>query len=506
MINDRNEPSIPPEFRSPMHDQFDLPMNKRGMNPNRLSKENESDRKKIIGLIPRGEVIRNFVYSRAFDEVNERADLDLFAVPLAAQIKDDLEGRFGKIYELDEGYESWPVRFQRELIDISHNRWLWSRAAKERSRLRDSEAVSLLQKSKRSVKKLISYPFSTPGGLRLLNKAERSTSKLLSQDDYYERLFKKLSPSLVFNGSHVHSRVAIQAVQAAQWLGIPTATFIFSWDNLTSQGRITLPYDYFLVWNKSLKDQLVAMYDWVREENVFVTGTPQFDFHFRDEFYLSREEYCQQVGADPERPIVLYTTGMANHMPGEPEIVEQIADMLGAYDAEPRPQLLVRVYAKDRTGRFEDLKRRRKDILFPEVEWEEAWLTPKAEDTYALVNALRHCALGINVASTVSLELCMFDKPVINVGYNPSVVPKSVLSYADYYEFDHYKPVVESGAVRVAFSQEEMCSLIDESLAAPEEHSRKRTALVDGMFGSTLDGRSGERVAEVLLSLAARSE
>jgi len=122
--------------------------------------------------------------------------------------------------------------------------------------------------------------------------------------------------------------VATQAVQAAQWLGIPTATFIFSWDNLTSQGRIMLPYDYYIVWNEALKKQLLEMYEWICPERVFVTGTPQFDFHFRPEFYQSRKDFCASVGADATRPLILYTTGMANHMPCEPELVEEIADLL----------------------------------------------------------------------------------------------------------------------------------------------------------------------------------
>ncbi len=457
---------------------------------------------RIVALIPRGEVIRNFVYSGTFDEVAKNADVTLLSVNTNIEMDDGLREKFGTIYPLDEYPERWLVRFQREILDISHNRWLWSRAAQERHRLRDAEAVTLNDKSKRAIKKFISYPFATRTGLDLLGRVERTSSRLLQSSENYERLFTELKPSLVFNGSHVHSRNAIQAVQAAQWLGIPTATFIFSWDNLTSQGRIMLPYDYFLVWNESLKRQLLEMYEWVGEDQVFVTGTPQFDFHFRPEFYQSREEYCRQIGADPQRPIVLYTTGMPNHMPGEPEIVEQIADMLETIDGPERPQLLVRVYAKDRTGRFDELKKRRTDILFPEVSWESAWLTPKADDSYALVNALRHSAVGINVASTVSLELCMFDKPVINVGYNPESVSTAEMAYADYYEFDHYKPIVESGAVMVASSAEQMKSLIVESLEQPKKRSNDRTKLIRRMFGSTLDGNSSKRVADVLVRLA----
>jgi hypothetical protein len=246
------------------------------------------------------------------------------------------------------------------------------------------------------------------------------------------------------------------------------------------------------------------MYPSVGSEQVFITGTPQFDFHFRPEAYWSREEFCRRVGADPARPLVLYSTGMAVHMPGEPRVVEQLADMLAGMPELGRPQLLVRVYPKDLTGRFEELKARRGDILFPAAKWVDSWLTPTEDDTRLLTNTIRHVAAGINVASTVSLELCMFDKPVINVGYNPPGVDSVRVPYARYYEFDHYKPLVDSGAVSLARSPEEMRTMLRDALAHPEGRRAERRALMQTMFGDTLDGRSGERVAEVLLRLATR--
>lgn len=455
-----------------------------------------------MAIVPRGEVLRNFEYTGTFAAIAEQAELALLTINTESEIDLALKAKFGKVFPLTEYDESWIVRFQRELIDIAHGRWLWSRAAQERWRLRDTEAQTLIQKSKRIAKKTIGLPLSNKKGLEILSKAERASSRIFNPSTQYRDLYKQLRPSIVFNGSHIHSRNAIQAVQSAQWLGIPTATFVYSWDNLTSQGRITLPYDYFFVWNEALRTQLLEMYGWVKPENVFVTGSPQFDFHFRPEFYLSREEYCRTVDADPSRPIVFYATGMANHMPGEPEIVEEIADMLTEFDPKERPQLLVRIYPKDQTGRFDEVMGRRKDILFPRVAWEPAWLTPKYEDSFALVNTLRHCALGINVASTVSLELCMFGKPVINVGYNPKSVSEEVLSYAGYYEFDHYKPVVSGGAVQVAKSRDEMRQLIRSGIESPSDRQAERSRLIRGMFGDTLDGNSGKRVAEVLLGLA----
>jgi len=457
---------------------------------------------RLAVIFPRGEVIRNFVYTGMLDRLGVESELHLLTIAPGVEFEEMLAGKCDSIYPLTEAEDKWIVRIQREIIDTAHNRWIWSRAAKERSRLRDQEAQTVRQKIIRRIKKIISFPVANRLGLKALSSLERMSSRLFRTSNEYTELYKKIRPGLVFNASHVHSRNATQAVEAAQWLGIPTATFIFSWDNLTSQGRIMLPYDYYLVWNEGLKKQLLEIYEWIKPENVFVTGTPQFDYHFQEKYYLNKEEYCDEIGADPNRPIVLYATGMANHMPGEPDIVEGIADILAEFPEDEKPQLVLRVYAKDLTGRFDELRQRRPDIIFADPLWESAWLTPKYEDSYALINALRHCSLGINVASTVSLELCMFDKPVINVGYNPPSVSEHELSYADYYEFDHYKPVVESGAVRVAWNINEMRELIKNSLNTPTQHKKQRRELITSMFGSTLDGNSSGRVARAILQVA----
>lgn len=456
----------------------------------------------VAAVFPRGEAIRNFVYTGAMDEVRASARLTILSVLPSTDVADDLRRHADAVVELREVPERWPVRFSRELLDLAHGRWLWSAAAQERWRLRDAEATTAASKAKRVLKKALAVPLATRGGVERLSSLERVTSRALRNTDEYTALFTRHRPSLVFNGSHVHSRVAVQAVQAAQWLGIPTATFIFSWDNLTSQGRVLPAYDHYLVWSEAIRDQMLDIYRKVTPSQITVTGTPQFDFHFRPEYHWTRQEFCARVGADPTRPIVLYSTGMANHMPGEPRIVEGIADMLRDDPSLRDAQLLLRVYPKDLTGRFDDLRARRDDILFQKVPWEPRWLTPKADDAFLLTNSVRHADVGINVASTMTLELCMFDRPVVNVGYNPPGMDIAPVDYRRYYEFDHYRPVIESGAVMLAASETDMRSMLRRALSNPGEQRDARRSLIARMFGATLDGRSSHRCAEALLALA----
>lgn len=456
----------------------------------------------IVTLLPRGEAIRNFVYTEALDEVAKHCNLTVVSVLPNPDVEALLRSRYENVIGLEPVRDRWPVNALREMLDMAHGRWLWSMAAKERWRLRDAEAVGPAGQAKRFAKKLACYPFAHPVGLEVLSKAEAACSWWLRTTEQYIDLFRRIRPSFVFNASHVHSNVAMQAVHAARRLEIPTGAFIFSWDNLTSQGRIMPTYDSFLVWNESIRRDLLDIYPSIQPEQVSVTGTPQFDFHFRPEFYWSRQEFCARTGADPTRPIVLYSTGMANHMPGEPSIVAGIARMLRQFPTQNRPQLMVRVYPKDLSGRFLHMREVNPDVLFPDIPWDKAWLTPKPEDAYLLTNMLRHAAVGINVASTVTLELCMFDKPVINIGYNPPGLSDSDLEYRRYYEFDHYRPVVESGAVRVAWTEDQLRDLLARALNNPGEDSENRRKLIGRMFGNSLDGRAASRVARQLVALA----
>ncbi len=459
----------------------------------------------IVAILPRGEAIRNFVHTGALDRIASQADLTVLTVVPDEGTFAELSHRFPRVLPLRSPRDRWPARFLRDVLDMAHGRTLWSAAAQERWRLRDVEANTLVKRLKRAGRKAACTPFASPRGVRALARLERATSRALCPSGHYHDLYRTLRPTLVFNGSHVHSSNAIHAVQAARWLGVPTAAFVFSWDNLTSQGRCIPEYDHYLVWNAEIRRQLLAIYPGAEPDRVHVTGTPQFDLHFRPGAHWTREDYCARVGADPARPIVLYSTGMPEHMPGEPRVVEQIADLLGAMPELGPPQLLVRVYPKDRTGRFDELLGRRRDILSPPARWVDAFLTPTEADTRLLTNTLLHTAVGINVASTVSLELGMFDKPVINVAYDPPGYGPVRVPYARYYEYDHYAPLVAEGAVQLARTRDEMRTLLAAALHHPDAGAERRRAFVHRMFGDTLDGQSGRRVADTLLKLAGAS-
>ena len=127
--------------------------------------------------------------------------------------------------------------------------------------------------------------------------------------------------------------------------------------------------------------------------------------------------------------------------------------ILQELDINPKPQLVVRTYIKGISDAMLAIRDRNEpDVFFPPMQWDKQWLMPLPDDQRVYSTMLRECALGINPASTVSLELMLLGKPVINLGFDP---PDSNLPYHLRWrrhtdEFDHYVPVTNSGAVMVA--------------------------------------------------------
>jgi hypothetical protein len=461
------------------------------------------ERPHVVLIIPRGEAARNFIYSGTLPALAERAKVTVLAVLDDEGFRKVCEPHAASVLPLPVAPEHRLLRALRAFTHLAHFQKLSSAVARETLARRLETAPNRVVAARRAFVNSVAGLFANEPALGALDSLEEWASWRLRSGDGFLDLFRQLEPSVVFNGSHIHGPAAIEPVNIAHRMKIPTATFIFSWDNLTSRGRILGHYDHYFTWHEPMRQQLLSIYPRLRPEQVVVTGTPQFDFHYQPRYFLDRVELCRRIGADPARPFVLYTTGMDTHFPEEYRTVELVARILDRLPLNPKPQLVVRTYIKGTSVEMKALRARNlPGVIFPEVLWEPKWLTPLPADLCIYSSMLKHCAFGINAASTVSLELLMHNKPVINLGFDPpgSSLPHS-WRFQRHLEFDHYKPVVASGAVMVAGSDSEMEPLIQRAFSQPGELEGQRRAFVEQTFGNTLDGRSGERTAEALLTI-----
>jgi hypothetical protein len=362
---------------------------------------------------------------------------------------------------------------------------MWSESAKYRWKRKDFEAKKKRNVIKRSFKKYLAIIFSNNKSIIFLEKIDSFLSRFSKSVKNWNEYFIKNQFDLVFNTSHSHSRNASHIIHAANHCNIKTCTFLFSWDNLTSQGRVNPKYDYYFSWNSKIRDDFFKIYPHIQKDRIFVTGTPQFINHFKNTTILSKQNLYKSLKLKDNERFFLYSSGMSHHMPYEPYVVERIADII--YKIDPSIKLVVRTYAKDRFDVFDELKEKRKDIIIPDVKWEKNYQTPLMEDHKVYVSLLKNCIAGINVASTVSLELCMLDKPVINVGYDPPGKDVYPYDYKKFYSYDHYKPIIESGAIDLAENEKEMERYLIDAIINPKKKRKERERLTTSFFEGRLD-------------------
>jgi hypothetical protein len=464
----------------------------------------------IVLVVARGEAVRNFLYSDTLPVLAKNARITLLSLVDHGEVIEYIKPYVDQVIPLKPYRENSFVTFYRDVIHGAHYRWLWSENVKSywgrsNAKVKGKWYESLKLQSSRA----IAFPLAHRLGLRFGTAVEEWLSWKLRPTRNFDGLFAQLKPDLVFNSSHIHGPEADLPLRVAHGMGLKTAAFIFSWDNLTSRSRVMVPYDYFLVWTEGLKKQFLNFYPEVASTRVIVTGTPQLDFHFDPRFHLSREQLAQRVGLNPSRPFILYTTGRDVDFPDEHKIVMEVIRFVKALEMIPRPQLLVRTYIKGNSPEMVALAEEMKndpDVVFPTILWDKQWLMPLHEDLYIYSNLLRYTALGINPASTVTLELMMFGKPAINLGFEP---PESNLPYwsrfSRHIDYEHYRPVASSGGVMVARSLDELKIMILRGLNQSESDRPAQERFIKTFFGNTLDGKSGERVADQLVQLATRS-
>jgi len=459
----------------------------------------------ILFIIARGEAVRNFLYSETLPALQGKARVTLLSV-----IDDeDFRARFrplaDDILELKEYPERKTIGYLRELIANAHYRWIWTEKVKNKWQILDAQAKTSAQKIRHAIWKSVIYLLANRPALNLLAWLENALTLWLNPTQDFHQLFENLKPDLVFNTSHIHAPRGELPVRVAHQMKIRTAAFIFSWDNLSSRGRILPHYDDYLVWHELMRGELLNLYPKTPRQNIHMIGAPQFDFHFRAEYIASRAEICRHIHLDAARPFILYTTGKDNDFPEEIRHVQTVIDILREYPQKTRPQLVVRMYVKGTSAEMKALAAQPiSDVVFPPVLWEEKWFTPQEQDLWIYSSLLHHCAFGINPASTVSLELMMLDKPVINLGFDPpgSSLPAG-FHWKRHIDFDHYQRVAKSGAVRVAWSVDDLRRFIHESLTAPQTLQRERKAFIQKTFGETLDGKSAVRAADALTQIIA---
>jgi len=314
---------------------------------------------------------------------------------------------------------------------------------------------------------------------------DRQHAAAASSAEYLEpfkKLLERERPDVVFC-THQRASSAVPAMLAARSLGISTATFIYSWDNLP-KGRMAVHADHFLVWSEFMRQQLLHYYPEVQEQQIHVVGTPQFEHYFNRSLVQPRERFLQNLGLDPQRPVVCFSGDDLTTSPHDPEYLADLAEGLRTLPTDQRPQILFRRCPVDTTDRYRRVIEKYPEIVVSVPLWtsdaDGDWSKsiPTIDDIALLVNVVYHSDVVVNLGSTMAMDFAILNKPAIYIAYDPKSV-NGFWSIHNTYRLPHLRCVHELQPILWARAPGELGNLVVRALSQPEEKSEARQAWLD---------------------------
>lgn len=293
---------------------------------------------------------------------------------------------------------------------------------------------------------------------------------------------------------------------AAGLLGIPRAVWMRSWDNITTKCELVPDAELFFVWSDLMERELRHYFPGYAHRRILRIGTPQFDGHHDPVNLIPRKEFCARMGLDPNRPIVLYCTGGTHICQNEHLVIQQVCEAVESLDFKPKPQLLVRLHPYFWDTNIDFYHTISSSVTFwpKREEAAERFNRTSAgllDDYQVMLSSFYHQAVNVNIASTVTLDSAVYDRPTICIAYDgPQQLPRwlSVSRFYRYYE--HFIQVLKTSAVDVVWNEPALRDALARALSRPDARRNERKQLVELECGQ-VDGKAGWRLADALHQL-----
>jgi len=296
---------------------------------------------------------------------------------------------------------------------------------------------------------------------RRLKKSERR-SKFY---DHCKEVLERERPDVVFCTSQ-RPVAAIAPLTAAQDLNIPTASFIFSWDNL-SKATLVVETDHYFVWSKYMMDELVKYYPYINTRNIHITGTPQFEAHYDASLLMSKEDFFEQHNLDLQKNYVCFSGDDITTSPDDPRYLEDLAKAVQTLNAQGFDLgIIFRRCPVDFSGRYQAVINAYPEII-KEISplWEkqgDSWNTvlPTKADVALQVNTVYYSSALINLGSTMVFDAVAHNKPCFYINYDVENKNVEDWSTENIYKYVHFRSMLSPKSVIWLNSKNEIANKI----------------------------------------------
>lgn len=450
----------------------------------------------MLFIIPDGVSLRNFVYTSFYQEAKSKGIevvfLNLTIFSLKRLGLKEVVPDYKKQHLLTDSFKNAKKRvelnqFIRQFNDHVYHKYWFS--------LPYSSFSSLIKSSISNV--LIATLNSKKGLTRLRNKIR----KLEQHTAYYKsckQIINEIQPDLVYCASQ-RATLAIAPIEAAKELKLPTIGFVYSWDNLP-KSMLDVETDYYHVWSDHMKQELQKYYPFIKEHQITVTGTPQFEPHFDSSGIVTKEDFYFQHELDRTTDYICFSGDDITTSPQDPMYLRDVAAAIRKMNENGyKLSIIFRRCPVDFSDRFDEVLKAYQDVIVPIVPlWEsvgEAWNTklPTKEDTVLLANIAAHCKAVINLGSSMVFDFAIHNKPCgyMNYHYNAELqVEKGV----HVYDYVHFRSMPQKECVVWLEHPETIEYRLNELLETPEV-----TADAARMWFNTINLNAGNKASTRIL-------
>ena len=271
----------------------------------------------------------------------------------------------------------------------------------------------------------------------------RAEVKALKQDNA-----SKVILSTPFQ-KHNDLRIGVAALK----LGIEIESYVYSWDNLTAKGPFIFKLDKIHVWNDIMKSEAIRYHE-MKPRNISVIGVPLYSYIY-NKYLLDNGNFEEMPWDKFGFKILLATIPGYYYGNGHLLLAQKIVNILGKnecliirphpldeldYSSLQSPQVFIDNYTDSPRGSLKTFQFRKNSI----------------DHYFAVLNS---SDVVINVASTVTIDAAVVGTPTINIAFSCDDNIKST-TVKSYYNYTHYKKVMEYDEVNVANDYTELIDLI----------------------------------------------
>jgi hypothetical protein len=290
-------------------------------------------------------------------------------------------------------------------------------------------------------------------------------------------------------------------IAASKKLGLETTTIITNWDHPTTRGYQSIDSNQYLVWGKSMKEEMIKYQD-AKKDNVVEVGSILFDMYNDKSFILPINKLKTKNSQNIKNGYALVITN-SPYYPYNLEIIKYLRKHI-----QSEIKLVIRLhplyndhYAKEELALHKDYDRVESNVVYfyPKSSSCAFSADMSFEEIQLSASLIANAGVIVNSMSTMILDGLICNTPVVNIAFDWK---KNVLIYllASKQEYRiHLKRILKADGLFLAKNRKELISLINKlPLSKKLEYNKSNKVIIKNECG-TIDGNASINIAKNII-------